>query len=177
VLQRELPFYSGVTLLRLRDPAWRPDTVRVYYLRTRAGRLFRLNGSSAPLHDVNEEARLSLDQSSALEYLRFFCFFVHGDEGPFYIVHRREDPYLPEGFWQAGKDAAGQGSRLEDVFRPPRVYGEDDDGQLRVGALVYYGTAVFLADFLVTRGGLIEMVDDIPLGASGLPARSYAPLG
>jgi hypothetical protein len=172
--QRILPFYRGVTLLRLNDPAWRPDNLRVYYLVADDMPATRVTGASAPIHDTNA-GHIALDETNIIDYVRYFCFFVYGDEGPFQILYRRDDPHLPGGFWEMGKGSDGSGARVADVFRPPRFYGRDEKGSFRVGGIVFYGTAVFRADFLVAPTGMIEMVADDPLAAD-LPGRSYVPI-
>lgn len=150
-----------VRVMRVSDPDW-PIDLHSYYYAVRApdgaGRVYHhLNGASAPLHDVNEVARIKLDAAAAPHYLRFFCFFCRGDEGPFVIVEnarQREIPPLPEPLR----------AQVEELVRPARVWGWDEEhGAHRISAVVYYSTALFFADFLLKPDGQIEMVRDRPL--------------
>ena len=72
---RMLPFYETVALIRVRDPNWVNQNLNIYYL-TDQGNLFRLNGTSPPIHEVNAKAPIKVNEENVLEYLRFFCFFV-----------------------------------------------------------------------------------------------------
>jgi hypothetical protein len=89
-----LPFYDSVALIRVRDPNWVNRRLNIYYL-TDQGNLFRLNGTSPPIHEVNAKAPIKVNEKNVLDYLRFFCFFVRGEEGPFYIAESMEDPNMP----------------------------------------------------------------------------------
>lgn len=159
-----LDFYPGLDLIRLTDPAWVPEGVCVYLIQRKENGIYRLNGTSPPIHEVNAKAPLKLTEVLAADYLRFFCFFVHGEEGPFHICADTADPLLPS-------EATGVACYVE----PPRVYGADSDGKFRLSALVFYSNAVFNADFLVAPTGMIEMLDDRPVKAD-LPAKIASPL-
>ncbi|MCG2839421.1 hypothetical protein L6Q21_00325 [Sandaracinobacter sp. RS1-74] len=112
-----------------------------------------LDGTSAPIHDLNEELSLSLDSAeAALDYARFFCNVVHGEEGRFQLVEAIEDlaPYN-----------LGETQSLAASLTPSGI--EADGGQWRVRGTVRYGRNLFSADFNLQHQGLIEMVDDQPL--------------
>ncbi len=78
-----------------------------------------LDGTSQPIHEINAEYGLSLFEPTAkelseqkqehvLHYLRFFCEFVHGEDGPFYIIDDDEEVEItPQGR-----------KRLQDASRP-----------------------------------------------------------
>lgn len=166
--ERDLPMYDAVKLVCLTSPKWRAG-VRICYL-VLAGELFRLDGSSSPIHDVNAKAPITLNDQNILFYMSFFCFFVRGDEGPFYIVHDMADGMLPPGF----VEGAGE-KKPADVFREPKVDDRTEDGAWRVSGLVLYSNALFLADFKIDPSGMMEMVDDTPL-IQDLPGGVWAPL-
>ena len=159
-----LDFYPGLDLIRLTDPAWLPEGVCVYLIQRKDDGLYRLNGTSPPIHEVNAKAPLKLTEALTADYLRFFCFFVRGEEGPFHICADTADPLLPS-------EATGVAEHVE----PPRVYGADSDGKFRLSAPVFYSNAVFNVDFLVEPTGMIKMLDDRPIMAD-LPAKIVAPL-
>ncbi|MGD1916180.1 MAG: hypothetical protein ACFCBV_08335 [Phycisphaerales bacterium] len=68
-----------------------------------------LDGTSPPIHEINARYGLSLfepddedlseqKQKHVLHYLRFFCEFVHGEGGPFYIIDRDQEVEItPDG--------------------------------------------------------------------------------
>ena len=83
----ELPFYTRKPVLLLR--VQHADATR-YGLLTERG--FRpLDGSSTPIHDVSHEAGPHLHEENVFDYLKFFCYFVHGDLGPFLIIETIDD--------------------------------------------------------------------------------------
>jgi len=63
--------------------------------------------------------------------------------------------------------------RVRPGFTP--LPGQDQNGDWRVSAVVYYSNAIFVADFLVHLSGMIDMVDDVPIAAD-LDDKVEAPL-
>lgn len=164
----QLPFYSNIALVRVSDTSWGGDTGPFWFL-AKQGQMFHLDGTSAPIHDANEAGPIKVTDDNVLDYLRFFCFFVHGDEGPFLILEDIDDPALDH-------------SRLDDATRkiiegallPASYEGKDDKGQFVAAALVLYGDALFSARFALTEDGMIEMTDDDPI-AGDLPVKPFRP--
>ena len=161
-----LPFYDTVQLFRVRDPEWTPATLFVYYLK-HDGELFRLNGVSPPIHEVNAKAPIAVSAANVLAYLRFFCFFVRGEEGPFYVAEDPRDPLIPV------HDAID--GIFETTLRPATLEGTDEHGRFLCSAVIYYSNAIFIASFAIDPSGMLEMVDDEPIAAD-LPVRVDAPL-
>lgn len=165
--------YENVRLLCLTSAEWEAG-IRVCYLLYQDN-LFRLNGTSPPIHEVNLKAPINITEANVLYYFSFFCFFVRGAEGPFYVVYDLEDDLLPQGFSDAySKERPGMLSP-QHLFRCPRLFGQDENGNWRVSALIHYSNAVFLADVLVYPTGMVEMIEDEPL-LGDLPCRVSAPL-
>lgn len=165
---RMLPFYEQVALIRVKDPAWTPRNLFIYYLTDR-GNLYWLNGTSPPIHEVNAKAPVKITDDNVIEYLRFFCFFVRGEEGPFLIAESMEDTYIPKDL-----DAKAM-SVIEGTIRPASYEGRNDAGHFLCDAVVYYSNALFIANFAVQPGGMIEMLDDEPIAAD-LPVKIDAPV-
>lgn len=165
---RMLPFYDSVALIRVRDPNWANRKLCIYYL-TDQGNLFRLNGTSPPIHEVNAKAPIRVTEANVLEYLRFFCFFVRGEEGPFYVAESMEDPNMPVQMDDTTR------SVIEGTIRPASFEGMNDQGHYLCDAVVFYSNALFIANFAVQPTGMIEMLDDEPIAAD-LPVRIEAPV-
>ena len=159
-----LPFHEAVEMVVATDPAWRPEGVLAVWL-VEAGRFYRLNGSSPPIHALNERTRPRLEAATVLPYLRFFCFFVRGERGPFAVLDRFAGPLLPE----ANRDAVG------DRIVPAEVLGRDAAGSWQIAALVHYGDALFASRFAVAPSGMVEMVADKPI-VEDLPGTIDVPL-
>jgi hypothetical protein len=165
---RMLPFYDSVALIRVRDPNWVNRKLNIYYL-TDQGNLFRLNGTSPPIHEVNAKAPIKITEKNVLEYLRFFCFFVRGEEGPFYIAESMADTNMP-----AEMDETTR-SVVEGTVRPASFAGMNDQGYYLCDAVVFYSNALFIANFAVQPTGMIEMLDDEPIAAD-LPVKVEVPV-
>lgn len=168
VAWRMLPFYESVALIRVEDPTWVKPNLAVYYL-TDQGNLFRLNGTSPPIHEVNAKAPIKVTEENVIDYLKFFCFFVRGEEGAFYVAESMDDPNMPTDMDDTTR------SVIEGTVRPASYEGKNDQGHYLCNAVVFYSNALFYADFSVQPTGMIEMLDDEPI-ASDLPARIDLPV-
>jgi hypothetical protein len=164
----QLPFYNTIALVRINDTAWPPGTGPFWFL-AKQGRMFLLDGSSAPIHDANEADPVKVNEANALDYLRFFCYFVHGDEGPFLIVENIDHPALDKAKIDDAKRKV-----IEDALRPAAFEGKTEAGAYEASAMVLYGNALFSARFSMTENGMIEMIDDEPVAAD-LPVRKIKP--
>ena len=165
---RTLPFYKKVALVRLRDPNWDSADLTLYFL-TYKGELTRLDGSSPPIHNINSEAPIALDENNILDYLRFFCYFVRGDEGPFLVSETMDDPAMPKDLDETTSKA------IEGVLRPATYEGRNAEGHYMCDAIVFYSNALFLANFAIQPSGMIEMLEDDPL-VTDLPVRVHSPI-
>ncbi len=171
--EQVLPFYPEASLLLAENPEWHAEAPNRYFI-SHQSKLLHLNGTSPPIHKLNKKA-LALDEDNLLEYLEFFCFFVRAEEGPFLIVNDLDNAYVPLEMRAAASESAEAAQELRRLFRLPQLVGEDDDEGWRASAMVYYSNAVFLADFLIKKSGMIEMLSDFPL-LDNLPAKVHAPV-
>ncbi len=165
---RPLPFYETVVLIRLKDRSWGKPKLAVYYLADQ-GTLYRLNGTSPPIHEVNAKSAIRITEENVLDYLRFFCFYVRGEEGPFLIAENMDDPYIPKEMDQKTRTV------IEGTVRPATYVGRNEQGHFLCDAVVYYANALFIANFAVQPSGMIEMLSDDPIAAD-LPVRVDAPV-
>ncbi|MAQ70748.1 MAG: hypothetical protein CL565_00995 [Alphaproteobacteria bacterium] len=154
---RQLPWYDSVAMIRVRDESWTQNSLTIYYL-TDAGTLYRLNGTSPPIHDINAKAPIKITDDNVLEYLRFFCFFVRGEEGPFLIAEDLNNPNMPP-MDEKMKTVIGG------AIRPASFEGKNEQGHWLCDAVVFYSNALFIANFAVHPTGMIEMLDDEPIAA------------
>jgi len=162
----ELPWYKAVELIKVHDSRWENNKLAIYYL-SHQQQLYRLNGTSPCIHEVNRLAPIQLTPYNVIDYLKFFCFFVRGDEGPFYIAERWDDPLIPK---QTIADTIVQGA-----IRPAEFKEINDKGHFLCDAVVYYSNAMFAANYAVHTSGMVEMLDDDPV-ADDLPAKVDAPI-
>lgn len=168
VAWRALPFYENVVLVRVQDSMWSPSNLTIFYL-TEQGNLFRLNGTSPPIHEVNAKAPIKVTEENVLEYLKFFCFFVRGEEGPFLIAEDMNNPDMPKNMDPQTR------SVIEGTVRPATFEGKNEQGFFLCDAVVFYSNALFIANFAIQPTGMIEMLDDEPIAAD-LPIKVDAPI-
>jgi len=168
VIFTPLPFYREIFLIEIDDSSWPSTTGPVWFLE-KQGRFFILDGSSAPIHDANEAGPVSISWNTVLSYLDFFCFFVHGEEGPFFIVESIDHPAL---------DTASMNEEtkktIENAIQPATCKLASEAGTFEAAATILYGNALFSASFAITNTGMIEMIDDEPIAAD-LPVRKIKP--
>lgn len=175
IQQQSLSFYPGTKLVLYRHPEWKPNNLFVYTLQKNDDVVW-LNGSSPGIHEFNSAGNLVLAENNVLDYLHFFCFFVHGPEGPFYLIRSINGSYLPDCLLETEEKAIGSHRDMFlRRFQSPRYFGTSSEGSHRLSTLVMHSNAVFLADFEVLVSGMIEMKTDFPI-LPDLPAKISAPL-
>lgn len=163
-----LPFYQNVAIIRVHEPMWINSRMVIYYL-TYKGNLFRLNGTSPPIHEVNAKSPIQLTEDNALDYLKFFCFFVRGEKGPFYVVENTKDPLFPKDIDETTL------LLIEESAHPLKIKEIDSNGNFLCDALVFYSNALFEASFSIQRTGMVEMLNDEPI-AGDLLCKIDAPI-
>jgi hypothetical protein len=171
---RPLPFYAKHGLYRLRASNGSSDTLGLFLV-SDGTTTFHLDGTSPPIHNLNAKAPIQLSEETALSYLAFFCFFVRGEDGPFWVIDNLENRMLPDYLLQNDPKHKTASDEIRRLYRPPELFGTDDTGNIRASAMIYYSDAVFVSDFLLFMDGKLEMLDDEPL-LSGLPGKVKAQL-
>lgn len=131
----------------------------------------RLNGTSPPLHDFRNHRKLKLNPRTAPHWLRFFCYFVHGDEGPFLITEDLRRLAGHTGRPENHRSVAALAEHLQPVARV-RTRARRFAGRFVYDAPVHYDTALFRSRFAVSPDGEIEMItDDVLVKRTGLRVR------
>ncbi|WP_374386710.1 hypothetical protein [Sandaracinobacter sp.] len=113
-----------------------------------------IDGTSMPLHDLNERIGQAVDSAdAAIAYTLVFGSAVHGGDGRFHVLGSADDlaPYN-------NCDTAP----FQAIVQPPTARAEGEDWV--VDAAARYGRTLFRTRFRIQRSGLIEMIDDEPLG-------------
>lgn len=160
---RPLSFYDGVRLIKV---VREPGDLRGFYFLAHDGDFFQLDGRSPRIHEVNSRA-LRLSEADVSEYLWFFSFFVRGAEGPFLLLESNSDSYYPTALSQAEQQ------RVNGRLTPISCAAAQDG--FRCSGTVYYGGALFEAQYEVEATGMISMVSDSPI-LTGLSQVIDAPL-
>ncbi|GJM17482.1 MAG: hypothetical protein DHS20C13_28090 [Thermodesulfobacteriota bacterium] len=168
IFERELSFYPGVKLICLQDLEWNIINLRIYFL-IYENQEYRLSGSPDPIHLMNSVLPIKIDENNVVDYLRFFCFFVRGEGGPFLVIEDAYDYYLPNDLDELER------SEINDVVRPASIESIEREGICICNAIILYSNALFSAIFSISKSGKVVMLDDEPIVAN-LSIKVDAPL-
>ena len=126
-----------------------------------------LDGTSPMLDAINPRLLRLADDEAASGYLRFFCTFVRGQEGPFKIIDMAEDLPL------VTPNAAAVADGLLSPIKPLQAIDVDleSDGWRRFEGCVLYGNELFRVIFRLHATGTVEMEGGEQIAAD-LPIRT-----
>jgi len=165
-------WHDKAFVVRVQSPAWRKPGLYLYFL-TDGKTTEWLDGTVAPIFRFVAGKPLELTPITAAEYLRFFTFFVRGEEGPFLIVESAKDRYLPVAAASASASDMAQMAAMEKRLRAADC--EVVSAGAECDAMVYYARALFESSFRIKPDGRVEMLDDNAV-TPDLPASVDAPL-
>lgn len=156
-----------------------------------------LDGDSSPIHRANDEESLQLDGTTAEAYIRFFLYFLRGDEGPFTLIEDGRELALANATDPSDQADAVRGDASDDQAADGDP-GEEDDSAARLvlargtaarlaivegedgwvaTATMRYGDDLYRTTLTVSRDGQLLMTDDERVvSLRGLTAPSYPPL-
>ena len=157
----ELPFYEDGQLVEVQVGVG--ERAQIFaYLVLRDYSVFRLNGTSPPIHEANAQAPVILetpDQVAA--YVRFFTHYVNGEEGSFSIVENTSE--IP---FSSTADLE-EFERAQKVMRPFVIWPSPSEPDVWMASgTVYYGQSLFHSIFRVVPTGMMEMMGDTPLATN-----------
>lgn len=164
VRSARLPFLREHQLVCLTRPG---DAGTKHCFLLHGSRSLVLDGTSDPIHTINHTEGVRLAPELRGAFLRFFCAFVYGSEGPFQII---EDPAalrdLPaeDGGVHPKQELL---DRVRSLARPLAAQ-LDSAGDSHFETLIVYGAQAFIADMRVDEKATVEMVSDEEIGR-GLP--------
>jgi len=166
---RRLPFWPDARLIRVSGfNSSRYYPAYFIYIEPDQG-LFYLNGDSFPIHLYNNDYSTDITKENVIQYLMFFCFFVHGGDGPFLVLNSTKHPLISR---QA--DAKAKLAK----FLKPIVVERNKHGWLLTGPVLYCNQ-LSEAMFQVYDTGEVTMVDDSALtvlDSKDYSARKFPPL-
>jgi len=152
VFVTQLGFYPAWQLVELLIKIDDKTNAIIGYLKKNDNEIL-LTGKSIPIHEMNERGNLELTSENVLDYLRFFCSYVWGDEGAFTIVESKDKFALSK--------LPKEIDLKEALIKEHKT--ENDKEHWICSASVLYGIGLFQATFKVFKDGQIEMIDDKPL--------------
>ncbi|BBZ45230.1 hypothetical protein MPRM_25110 [Mycobacterium parmense] len=128
-----------------------------------------LSGESNSIHEVNEAESLELTESTVADYVRFFFYFLRADDGAFVLIESADEVHAPADVEERdeGGDDTLSLKAARATARPLSARGLDDTGRWLLDAAVTYGGHLFTCSLAVESDGVVEMMDDEPIGALG----------
>lgn len=132
-----LSFYKKAKLVCVRDLSWM-NNWEGYYFVISGNKVYRLNGESSVIHQMNVELDIALCTENVRDYFIFFCAFVCGDAGAFNILR-------------------GEG-RSKNFFSIKIA--KKKKGVFFIEAICLYDGYVFKCTYELQKNGIIEMFDD-----------------
>ncbi len=158
VERSSLPFYQRSRVQIIRFSCSRVPFRPKFFLQIDGGFPQRLDGNSPLIHQTNRKVGVKLVGSKKiLDYLRFFCYFVRGEEGAFFIVSSNRHSEIPDSIDEAEK------KKIAMAIQPTQILGDGKTFPVKVSATVWYGKNLFFADFAIKEDGMIEMERDYSL--------------
>jgi MoxR-like ATPase len=152
-----LPFYKEWRLvwLTVDNPKGEEDLVLedILALWHRGETPLLLDGSSAPVHEVNARENLALDDDQVADYLRWFCMAITAEDKPFLVFEHPPKIVTP-------KD-----KKIISLIQPLTPAGRTDEGAWKYEGTLVFDNKMFKAVFAVEADGEVTMLDDEPLVA------------
>lgn len=146
-----------------------PGLDRAFIIETGSSYIW-LDGTSSPVHQMNDLDALQLGEDQVLDYLRWFFFTVRGGTDAFVLL---DDP-------ASVTDEGAGPERLAEVRSAvvPFAFAEGtSDAGLLVACSIAYAGVAFNTQVSVSTSGLVEMLDDQPItDLDGFGVPSYPPL-
>jgi ATPase family protein associated with various cellular activities (AAA)/peptidase M41-like protein len=169
----KLSFYEGHRLMELTFV--REHGIERAFALDGPDRTVWLDGNSAAIHSTNDAESLALVDSVVADYIHFFFYFLRGDDGAFVLIESADEVQLGTPT-DADADAAdGDDDDDDDAItltleaarakaKPVKVNGVDSEGRWVADVTVAYADGMFEAQVAVPSDGVVEMVDDKPVG-------------
>ena len=158
VAWRPISFYPGSALLRVGN---KKDPKEKYWFVGTKGEFAYLQGTYDEIATLNKAKPLGLIPTTVNDYLKFFCYFIRGEDGPFVIIENYDDI-----IWEKApsEDVA---EKIKEHLKPVVIEQKTSNNSYMMTATLLYGDSLFITSFNVYPDGRVEMTGDKQL-VSGL---------
>jgi ATP-dependent Zn protease len=129
-----------------------------------------LDGSSDPIHQVNESEPLEFSEQTVVDYIRFFFYFVRGDGGAFALIESPDELGAPADDSDGRSEDQDEVLTLKDArqkVKPLLLRSIDTTGWWLADATVAYDGVLFVSSVAVRSDGTVEMIEDDAVGELG----------
>lgn len=162
VMTHSLSFYEGHTLVELTQHNQHPPIMRVALCDDK-NNVTVLNWTNEPIHKLNRDVPITLDDNNMMDYVRFFFSYVRGKHGRFIIIDNVDDIDWREEPAPAGRKALGK------MIEPMHLVKREEDGTAVFAVCIVFRDSLFAGEAHVKPDGLIVLqneellVEDIPV--------------
>lgn len=155
-----LSFFKGYDFVELTDMSAIPAARK--YAIYKPGDVNIINWTNQAIYEVAEKAPITLDDRTAVDYVKFFFTYVRGRHGRFQIIETIDDIK-----WQVEPPLQGR-KIMQEMLEPVTVVSEDADGTINLEAYMVFKDSLFKTKIHVKKNGLVSMSDE-ELKIEGMP--------
>ncbi len=151
ILAQESEFYPGYRFFDMADYETIPN-IRKFVL-YKPGDVVVLNWTNEPLYALNEKAPIQLDETTVLDYVRFFFTYVRGKHGRFIITESAEDV-----MWRDEPPPAAR-KAIAKMLEPLHITAREGDN-FKLNARMMFKDSLFKTTVTVQSSGLVSLSDE-----------------
>ncbi len=161
IMTRPLPYYPGYSFYDIADHATLPARRR--FVLRKGDQIIPLDFTNGPIYALNESVPLLLDDTTLLDYVRFFFSFVRGRHGRFILCESVDDIAWRDEPPPSARKAIGK------MLDPLTLVRRDEDGTAHLSAEMMFRDTLFHAEIAVTPQGMVKLsnekllVEDMPV--------------
>jgi hypothetical protein len=153
----KLPFYNDCKLINIVEPTTMPP-IKMRFLKT-GEKMFKLDGTSAPLFEVINSKGLNIDSDENLvEYIKFYFDSVKGELGGFHIVENVDEinfsEDIPKDLYESLKEFIHGMEVVE--------YPENEEETKEVKLDMLYANCLYRTVVCVKDDGEIDVLSESP---------------
>lgn len=160
IMARKLPFYKNSRFLDIADHRMMPPKRR--YVVSIGDEITILDFTNGPIYTLNKSVPLALNETTILDYAKFFFSFVRGRHGRFVVVESVDDILWREEPPPAARKAVGK------MISPVALTGTEN-GIYHLSANMMFKDSLFQANVDISPDGQVTilnenlLVEDIPV--------------
>lgn len=162
VLSHALPFYEGYTFYDIGDFSSAKPLHR--YIIANDDHISVLDWTNTPIHKLNKDAPLALNEENLGDYVRFYFSYVRGDKGKFILCENVDD--IP---WKDDPPPSSRKSVGSMITPLTLVEGHGNDGEFHLEGTICFKNGLFKVDMIVQSDGMLEitnqelLLEDLPI--------------
>lgn len=155
----DLPFYDGYQFFQLTDFNTVPNVRK--YVFYKPGDVVPVTWTNQPIYDLNERAPILIDETTVIEYAKFFFNYVRGRHGRFVIVESVDDLD-----WREAPPLQAR-KALQDMIAPVDIVSRTEDAFVMIANMVFKDS-LFKTMITISKSGKVSLSNEEIL-VEGMP--------